>query len=246
MEKKVSVKRNAVELLEKQLKNRAKKEAFGYIVMGSSTDAYLHFEEEYQLTRQLLQVILKYKFPVHIITKSSLVLRDLDLLHEIGEHAILPENLKGKLKHKTIITFSFSTTDAKIGKIFEPGAPAPSERLEALKFCTKNNFTTGVSLMPLLPFISDRGEHLVEMFEAFKAVGANYILPATITLFGLGKADSKTLVFEAVKKHYPDLLEKYHQFFGNSHEMPPYYRDAFYKKMQELSLEYDLPLRIIP
>src|SRR6478735_6408092 len=76
MEEKLSIKSNAVELLEKQLKNRAAKNEFGFIVLSSATDPYLQFEKEEKLTRQILEVILKYRFPVHIITRSDLVTRD--------------------------------------------------------------------------------------------------------------------------------------------------------------------------
>src|SRR5687767_14453246 len=73
MEEKLSVKINTLELLEKQLKNRAKKGQYGVIVLASATEPYLQFEKDYRLTRGILELILKYRFPVHIITKSSLV-----------------------------------------------------------------------------------------------------------------------------------------------------------------------------
>lgn len=245
MEDKVSVKANAVELLEKQLSNRAKKQQYGFIVMSSATDPYLHFEKEYQLTRQLLEVILKYKFPVHIITKSDLVVRDFDLLHQINEQAILPDDLKDKLQHKVFITFSFSTLDENIAHLFEPGATSPTKRLQTLKAALNSGFHSGVSLMPLLPFISDIGEHLEYMFSTFKDAGVKYIFPATLTLFGNETADSKTLVLRAVQQHYPHLLEKYHKLFDNSNQMPAFYSEAFYKKTTSLCEQYGLKNRII-
>jgi DNA repair photolyase len=192
MEDKTSYKINAVELLDKQLASRAKKGEYGFIVVSSATDPYLHFEKELKLTRGILEVILKHRFPVHIITRSDLVTRDFDLLHEINEVAILPENLKGKMKDKVIVTFSFSTVDDGVAKIFEPGATPPSKRLEIMEMAAKENFLTGVSMMPLLPYITDTSESLEKMFAAFKRAGAHYILPATLTLFGEGPGDSKT------------------------------------------------------
>lgn len=245
MEEKLSVKTNAVELLEKQLANRAKKGQYGIIVLSSATDPYLQFEKEEQLTRQILEVILHYKFPVHIITKSDLVIRDMDLLHKIDQQAILPADLQGKLHNGTIITFSFSTTDDAIGHIFEPGATPPSLRLNTLKTVLQEGFRSGVSLMPLLPYITDTGEHLEVMFSTFKDAGVHYIFPATITLFGNDTADSRTMVLRAVAKHYPHLLEKYERFFLNATQMPKYYQGAFYKKTLELSHEYGLKNSII-
>jgi len=245
MEEKLSIKSNAVELLDKQLKLRASKNLYGFIVLSSATDPYLQFEKEEKLTRRILEVILKYKFPVHVITRSDLVTRDFDLLHEINENAILPMDLAQQTNHKVFVTFSFSTVDDKVAKIFEPGATSPSIRLETLKVVSKNNFHTGVSMMPMLPYISDTTESLHTMFNEFKKSGAKYVMPSTITLFGNGTGDSKTLVIRAVEKHYPHLSDKYKKFFSNYHELPSYYNKAFYKKMLELGEQYQLKNRIL-
>ncbi|MEZ5016174.1 MAG: radical SAM protein [Flavipsychrobacter sp.] len=245
LETSLSVKTNAITLLDKQLANRAKKGQYGIIVLSSATDPYLQIEKKYQLTRQALKVIAKHRFPVHIITKSDLIERDFDLLHQIDQTAILPNDLKDDLQRGVIVSYSFSTLDNKVGKIFEPGATLPSARLAALQKTVAKGFLTGVSLMPLLPFISDTTEHLELMYSTFKHIGVDYVLPATITLFGNEKADSKTLILNAVSKHYPELLERYHKYFDNSHELPKYYRDAFYQKMQELLDEYGLANSIL-
>lgn len=244
MEEKLSVKTNALELLDKQLRNRAKKGQYGVIVLSSATDPYLQFEKEEQLTRRILELILHYRFPVHIITKSDLVIRDLDLLHQINQNAILPPDLEGKLAHKAFITFSFTTLDDAVSKIFEPGATPPSLRLQTLKYCLDQGFLSGVSMMPLLPYITDTGDNLELMFRTFKETGVNYLFPATITLFGDGVSDSKTLVFRAVEKHYPHLLEKYQRLFHNSTQLPDYYRAAFGKKIGELFGRHGLRDRI--
>ncbi len=245
MEEKLSVKINAVELLEKKLATLAKKEQHGVIVLSSATDPYLQFEKELGLARKLLEVILKYRFPLHLITKSDLVLRDIDLLKEIDKTAIFPKDLRGKTLHKAFITFSFSTIDDNIAKIFEPGATRPSVRLETLKKMADEKFLTGVSMMPTLPFISDTGEHLEQMFSAFRKHGAQYVMPSTITLFGNDTADSKTLVLRAVEKHYPHLLPKYQKWFSHSQGMPDHYRRAFGQKMKELGQKYYLRDRIL-
>src|SRR5436853_1402483 len=133
MEEKLAVKTNAPGLLEKQLQNLAKKNKYGVIVLASATDPYLQIEKDIGLTRKLLEIIWKYKFPLHVITKSDLVVRDFDLLHEINKSAVLPLHLQGKIRHGIFITFSFSTLDDSVAKIFEPGATLPSKRLEILK-----------------------------------------------------------------------------------------------------------------
>lgn len=245
MEEKLSVKSNAAELLEKQLSLRAKKKQYGVIVMSSATDPYLQVEKDLMITRSLLELILKYRFPVHVISKSDLVERDFDLLEKIKRTAILPGHLNGKVKDGVFITFSFSTVNDAVAKIFEPGATLPSVRLQTLKKASQAGFTTGVSLMPLLPFITDTKEHLEEMYAAFSKANAHYVFAATLTLFGNEKHDSKQLMLRAIEKYYPHLSEKYKNWFNKSDCMPAYYRDAFYKKSLTLCKQFGLRNKII-
>ena len=127
MAKTLSVKINAPKLLEKQLYVRAKRREYGIIALSSSTEPYMQIEEKLKLTRRLLEIISRFRFPIHILTKSTLVLRDLDLLKEIEKNVILPEDLKQKLKRGVIISFSISTLDGKLARILEPGAPKPQK-----------------------------------------------------------------------------------------------------------------------
>lgn len=244
LEQSLSVKTNAIELLDRQLFNKAKKNQHGFIVLSSATDPYLQIEKKYELTREALKVILKYKFPVHIITKSDLIERDFDILKQIEQAALIPKELH-QLQKGVIVSFSFSSVQNSVAAIFEPGATPPSDRLVALKNTANQGFLTGISMMPLLPFISDTTEQLHEAFSTFKDKKADYILPATLTLFGEGKAASKTLMLNTVKKHFPVLEEKYKKYFLNSNQMPVYYREAFYKKMEELCREYDMSNSIL-
>lgn len=244
LENSISVKTNAIEVLDRQLFNRVKKEQYGIIVLSSATDPYQKIDKEYELTRQALKIIAKHKFPVHIITKSDLIERDFDILHEINQKAILPNDLHKTIDTGVIISFSFSTLDDEVSDIFEKGATKPTFRLSALNKTINEGFLTGVSLMPLLPFISDTTEHLDFMFSTFKKSKIDYILPATLTLFGNAKADSKTLMLNAIKAHYPHLEKKYLKYFQNSSEMPTYYKKAFYNKMMELCKLYGIKNKI--
>jgi DNA repair photolyase len=245
MERSVSIKSNAVDLLEKQLFNKSKKEEYGIIVLSSATDPYLHFEKEYGITREVLKLILKYRFPVHILTRSNLIQRDFDLLKEIDQKAILPSDLRHKMNRGSILTFSFSTLDDELANVFEPGATPPSKRLEALSNSINEGFLSGVSMMPLLPYLSDTTESLNHMFQTFKSVGVHYLFPATLTLFGNQPSDSKVLTFRAIEKHYPHLLPKYQKLFATHHGLPAYYQKAFYEKMKQMSTAYQIPDCII-
>lgn len=245
MEQKTSVKINSLEVLERQLFNKSQKEEFGIIAVSSATDPYLHFEEEYELTREALKLILKYRFPVHILTRSPLIERDFDLIEQIDRQAFLPNDLTPELHRGAMVTFSFSTIRDEIAKIFEPGAPPPTERLKTVSNSLKSQLFTGISLMPLIPYVTDTSESLEELFTEFSRQNVDYIYPATITLFGEGAADSKTLMKRAIAKHYPDLVSKYDKFFQNSNEMPVYYQNAFNKKMKEMLSEYKLSGHIL-
>lgn len=88
--------------------------------------------------------------------------------------------------------------------------------------------------MPLIPYITDTSDCLEEYYQVFSSMSVDYMLPATITLSGMGKSDSKQLMLRAIAKYYPDLEEKYHRLFGASDRLPEYYRNAFHRKMGEL------------
>ena len=233
-------KKGAAAILDKQLANRAKKNEFGFIAVGSATDAYMQVEEEIGLTKELLQVILKHRFPVFISTKSELIKKDLELLKQIDANAILPDDLKQNPGRGVIISFSFSTLDEKLAKQIEPGAPSPQKRLETLKHFSDNGFLCGVNAMPLLPYISDTEEEIEKIVAAAKQYGANYILIAGLTLFGNDERDSKQLVFRFLRNNYPDLLEKYEKMYGSVYYSSWQYQQELKKRSDALCEKYKI------
>jgi DNA repair photolyase len=140
----VAVKSNAVPILKKQLKNSIRRNERGFIILGSAADPYPNVEKDINLTRDVLGIIKRYKFPIHILTKSKLIIRDMDILKGIKEVAILPKELADKLDNGVIISFSFSTLDNKLAQIIEPGTPRPIERLETMKKYSAAGFNTGI------------------------------------------------------------------------------------------------------
>ena len=237
---KIVIKKDAAAILDKQLANRAKKNEFGFIAVGSATDAYMQVEEEVGLTKELLQVILKYRFPVFISTKSELIKKDIDLLKQIDANAILPEDLKQNPGRGVIISFSFSTLGEKLAKQLEPGAPTPQKRLETLKHFSDNGFLCGVNAMPLLPYISDTEEEIEKIVAAAKQYGANYILIAGLTLFGNDERDSKQLVFIFLRNNYPYLLEKYEKMYGSVYYSSWQYQQELKKRGDALCEKYKI------
>jgi len=236
----IVIKKDAATILDKQLFDRAKKADFGFIAVGSATDAYMQVEEKIGLTRELLEVILKHRFPVFISTKSDLIKRDFELLKQIDVNAILPEDLKQNPGRGVIISFSFSTLDEKLAKQIEPGAPVPQKRLETLKLCSDNGFLCGLNAMPLLPFISDTDDELEKIIAAAKEYGANYILIAGLTLFGNDERDSKQLVLKFLKNHYPHLSEKYEKMYESVYYPSWQYQQQLKKRADAICEKYKI------
>ncbi len=242
---KLKVKANAAEILKKQLRRMTKNNEYGIIVIASSTEPYPEIEKELKLTRSLLQIIARFKFPVSILTRSKLVLRDMDVLKKINENAILPPDLKTRLRDGAIISFSFSTPDEKLAKIFEPNAPTPKERLETMKKFKDEGFRTGVCFMPVLPFLSDSQKQMEKMVVLAKNYGADSILTAGLTLFGEGPTDCKTVYYKTLETHFPELLEKTKKLFGNNFYPHQKYQKELALRTNKLCKKYEIKNRII-
>ena len=241
----LSIKVNAPEILIKQLKNRAFKREYGIIVVGSSTDPYLPIEENLGLTRELLQIIYRFKFPVHIITKSNLILKDLDILRKINASANLPSDLKTKLNHNVIVSFSFSTIDNKLAGIFEPGAPSPRERLQTMQKLKEEGFLVGANLMPVLPFLSDTEVNLDKMIKEMKYHGADFVLVGGLTLFGDKSTDCKVRYFEILDKYFPEISDKTRKLFRNSFYPPKNYQRVLSERSEKICRKYGIKNNII-
>jgi len=244
MSKTLSVKINAPEILDKQLALRAKKNEYG-IVGFASQEAYMPIEEKYQVTRKMLEVVLKHRFPVHMLTKSTLILRDLDLLKKIEQLAILPWDIEDKVKRKVLITWSLSTINDEWGRIFEPGAPLPSERLATMQKCKNAGFKVGVAFIPVLPFLTDSEEQLQVMVKAAKDHGADYVMIGGLTLFGSSPTDCRTLYYHALEKHFPDILAKTKKVFDGKEGSGWSYQGNLDKIGRKLCKKYKLSYRII-
>ena len=245
MEDGIVVKSNALEVLEKQLYTKAKKEQYGFVVVGSGTDAYMRHEEKWKLTEGMLRLLLKYRFPVFISTKSTLILRDIELLKQIDKTAILPEDLRESLKRGVILSVSISTMDVGITDMLEPGAAAPIERLDIIRELKREGFLAGVNAIPVLPFISDTEEELEKTISAAKEYLADYILVGGLTLFGKDAADSKTLYFNFLKRYDPLLIPKYEQLYGTNFFPPRKYLRELKQKAENICEKYKIRTTIL-
>ncbi len=190
----VYYKENAVEVLEKQLP-RLRRDIVG---TGGVCDAYQPVEVERRLTRRILETLARYRFPVEVLTKSELVLRDLDILQEINRLAWAG------------VLFTVTTFDPVVARRFEPYAPPPERRLAALERVAKAGLTTGVMLCPHLPGISDDQVHLEEVVRRARDAGAQFVLHGGLTL---KEGPQKARFLEELKRHYPQLLPRYEELY---------------------------------
>jgi len=140
-EQKILVKRNAVELLEKKLKSKSWKAR--PIVLSGNTDCYQPIEKDLKITRALLQTFLKYRHPVGMITKNSLILRDLDILRELAQDRLIHVNI------------SITTLQEHTRRILEPRTASIKKRLETVEKLAAANVPVSVMMAPIIPSINN-------------------------------------------------------------------------------------------
>jgi len=222
----ISVKKNALDLLAKELHRKKKNRAT--IGTGSMNDPYMPIEKELQLTRKALQIIAKETFPVHVITKSNMVARDTDVLQDIA-------------KIYAAVSFTIMTADNSLSQIIEPHAPPTSERFKAMRLLADKGIYTGVTLMPVLPFINDTTENITAIVKQAKESGAAYILP----MFGLTlRKGSREYFYNALDNHFVGIREKYQSRFGERYEcFSPSYK-ALTDTFKELCFKFGIDNRM--
>ncbi|HEX2631015.1 MAG TPA: radical SAM protein [Chitinophagaceae bacterium] len=242
----LAIKTNALELLDKQLRNRAKKSQFEFVAVGTATDAYMHHEEKWNLTSGMLQLLHKHRFPVFLSTKCLLIRRDIELLKAINNYAILPPDLGKVLSHGLIVSVSISTLDESISNMLEAGAATPSQRLALISEFKAHGLLAGVNAMPLLPFISDTTEEMGKIIIAAKQAGADYILTGGLTLFGKEAGDGKTLYYQFLQRYRPELLPKYEQLYGSEFHTSFAYQKELRQRAAMLCKKHSIRNSILP
>lgn len=196
---KVRAKENALEIIRNDLRRKVKT---GVICSGSMSDPYNPFEKELKLTRHSLELLNAYEFGIGIITKSDLITRDIDILEDIKSHSCIIAKLT--------ITTPHDDLSAKI----ERGAPSSSRRFAAIKELSKAGIFTGVLLMPMLPYITDKETDIRELVERSAESGAKFIYPGMsmgVTLRG----NQKEWYYNNLDTLFPGLKEIYQKQYGN-------------------------------
>jgi DNA repair photolyase len=221
----VLVKVNAIDLLSRELPRKRVKGTIGF---GSMSDTYGPVEREYNLTGRALEVIAAYGFPVHIITKSDLVIRDVDILRAINRvHAV--------------VSFTITTADDDLARKIEPGAPSPSRRFKAMAALAAAGIHVGVTLMPVLPFIEDHAGNIAAIVRMAHDHGAEYLLPS----FGMTLRDrQRAYYYDQLDRHFPGLRERYTQRFGERYSCAANHANELAALCAALCEQYGISTRV--
>ena len=198
----IEVKQNSLELLKKELIKRKP----SMIGTGAMTDPYIPIEKRLEYIRGALKLIDRYGFGFTCITKSDLILRDLDLLKTINE------------KTKVVVQMTLTTSDDELSRIVEPGVCPTSRRAEVLKILNEAKIPTVVWLCPILPYINDNEENISSILDYCIETNVNGII-----CFGMGltlRKGSREYFYQSLDRYFPGLKEKYIEKYGNAYEIP--------------------------
>lgn len=196
----IEVKSNALVLLEDALRRKRKKCMIG---TGSMTDPYIPLERELEHVRKTLMLVERYGFGFTVITKSDLILRDLDLLKRINE------------KTKCVVQMTLTTFDEELCRKIEPGVCTTRRRFEVLKAMRDAGIPTIVWLCPVLPFINDTEENLRGILNYCVEAGVRGVL-----CFGMGltlRDGNREYYYEQLDRLFPGMKERYMKEFGNGY-----------------------------
>jgi DNA repair photolyase len=224
-EQTVSVKENAVAVLERQLP-RLKPDV---VAMGGVCDSYQPVEKRRRLTGEIMDILCLHHFPVEVLTKSDLVLRDLELYQEIDRDTW------------ACVFFTITTFDRGIASQFEPGASPPEKRLAAMREVAKAGLTTGVAMMPLLPGISDDDDNITDVVKRVKDAGGQFVLGAGLTLKE-GVQRDRYMGF--LELHHPQTIPLYDRLYGAGFETRGGYGPHLLRRVREVCLQHDIPDRM--
>ena len=214
-EKKIVVKVNAPEVLRRQL--AAKRWKGEGIAMGTNTDPYQRAEGRYRLMPGIVRALTDYRNPFSILTKGTLILRDLDLLRDAARVTDVST------------AFSIGTLDEDAWRASEPGTPHPRKRIEAVRTLNEAGIPCGVLMAPILPGITDDPRQLREVVAAAIDAGATHVSPILLHL----RPGVREEFLPWLTETYPDLVERYEQLYRKPYA-PAAERDALGRRVSGL------------
>ncbi len=214
----VDIRVNIADALKKQLKSSKYKS--GRIFIGTVTDPYQPVENKYQLTRKILEVLKDYEAGVSILTKSDLVLRDLNLLKQFKD---------------IDVNFTITTFDEKWKKLTELNSPTVAQRMEAIKTLVANGVSAFVMMGPYWPFFTDSET----MLRKFKEIGVSQVFTESLNTIG----GNWTGVEKALRQNYPELLAKMKEILFDRKKFSDFYSQEE-QKVSRVAKELNLPITI--
>lgn len=218
----VYVKTNIVDHLERELASSTWKREI--INIGGVTDSYQPCEADYALMPQILKLLIKYKTPAIISTKSDLILRDYDLIDELSRLTYIN------------VAATITTTDETVREVIEPGSVPALRRFDMLKQFRKTNASVGLHVMPIIPYLTDSFENMDSICSNARDAGVHYMLPGTLYLRG----KTKPYFLDCIKNRFPGVypeLSSLYKTGGAGSE----YKDKLYAMVNGLRTKYGLP-----
>src|ERR671925_1454161 len=194
------------------------------VAMGTATDPYQHCEGRYRLTRGVLETLADFANPMSMLTKSTLVVRDLDVFR--------------RLNSVTSVTLSMSvgTLDEEVRRVVEPGTPPGRRRLEILARFADAGIRTGVLVAPILPGLTDDEEHLDEVLAACAAAGVDYASPIVLHV----RSSIREHFMPWLKDAYPWLYPRYVELYGGRASAPKSYQESVAERFARLRLRHGI------
>ncbi len=202
-ESKIVVKTNAPEVLAREL--AAPRWKGEHIAMGTGTDPYQRIEGRYCLMRGIIGALSEKRNPFSILTKGTLILRDIDLLRAASTHAAVSAS------------FSIGTLDERVWRETEPGTPHPKARIEAVRSLVEAGIPTGVLMAPVLPGLSDAPDQLRAVVEAALGAGATHVSPILLHL----RPGVREEFLPWLERHHPELIPRYLELYPRAYASKP-------------------------
>ncbi len=218
----IYIKTNIVDLLASELKSKSWNREI--INIGGVTDSYQPCEANYKLMPEILKLLIKYKTPAIISTKSTLILRDYELIDELS-----------KITYVNVAA-TITTMDENIRKLIEPESCESQKRFEMLKTFRQTNASVGLHVMPIIPYLTDGFENMNAICSNAEKAGVLYMLPGTLYLRG----KTRKYFLDFVKMQFPAVYPELSQLYKTG-SAGKTYKDKLYKMVIGLREKYKIP-----
>ncbi|WP_151478653.1 Rv2578c family radical SAM protein [Streptomyces albicerus] len=218
----IVVKVNAPELLRRQLGSR--RWLGEHIAMGTNVDCYQRAEGRYQLMPGIIAALRDHANPFSILTKGTLILRDLGLLKQAAAVT------------EVGISVSVGFTDQELWRTVEPGTPAPERRLDVVRTLSEHGIGCGVLMAPVLPFLSDDSSQLRATVRAIAASGATSVTPLVLHL----RPGAREWFMSWLAHYHPHLVRRYERLYAEGAYAPKWYQRRITRQVHELAEEYGI------